>query len=342
MQLRKAGFLALWLARKEACGLASSAFRHVGQKASGTRRQAAASSTAAELQKPVVELSQETLASLPEIKAVASDIDGTCTAPDLQVPQRVMDAIVATLDSGIVFFPATGKSRAGMMNTLGPAGDILKARGAPGVYIQGLVVYGPGPDSKVIYERLLGADIGREVAQFCRDRNMSLIAYSGDRIVCTRLEDKYVTTIADYHEPFPEAVGEIDEAMAAGLPVHKLIIMAPAEEVVQQRPALAQLLGQRASLVQAMPHMLEVLPLGASKGIGVAKLLAHMGFKVENLMAMGDAENDIEMLKMAAVSVAMGNADPEVKKVARFVAPTNAQEGAAVALETLLQLRPRQ
>jgi HAD superfamily hydrolase (TIGR01484 family) len=50
-------------------------------------------------------------------------------------------------------------------------------------------------------------------------------------------------------------------------------------------------------LMYNRPEMLEVLPLGASKGLGVSKLLEHLNIAPANLMALGDAENDIEMLK---------------------------------------------
>lgn len=48
--------------------------------------------------------------------------------------------------------------------------------------------------------------------------------------------------------------------------------------------------------------LLQVLPLGASKGVGVEWLLAHMGVAAEHVMALGDGENDVEMLQLAGVS----------------------------------------
>lgn len=51
----------------------------------------------------------------------------------------------------------------------------------------------------------------------------------------------------------------------------------------------------------------------------------------------GDAENDVEMLRLAGVGVCVGNASPPAKAAARFVAPTNAEDGSAVAMEQLLR-----
>lgn len=58
----------------------------------------------------------------------------------------------------------------------------LKAKDAPGVFIQGLVVYS-GASDEVLFERLLCADVIAQVESFCEERGVSLIAYCGDRIV---------------------------------------------------------------------------------------------------------------------------------------------------------------
>lgn len=53
----------------------------------------------------------------------------------------------------------------------------------------------------------------------------------------------------------------------------------------------------------------------------------------------GDAENDVDMLRIAGVGVCVGNASPPARAAARFEAPTNAEDGAAVAMEQLLSSR---
>ena len=79
--------------------------------------------------------------------------------------------------------------------------------------------------------------------------------------------------------------------------------------------------------------MLEVLPRGGSKGTGVRALLERTGIAAADMMAMGDAENDIGMLELAGLSVAMGNAADAVKAIAQHVTATNVEDGAADAIE---------
>lgn len=275
---------------------------------------------------------------LANVVAVASDVDGTLTTPDVTITLRTKQAIKAVMDSGLVFFPATGKTRAGMYKIFGEEmSSHLKANNVPGVFIQGLLVYS-GSGDEVLYERLLDADIVAQVAAFCEEKGVSLIAYSGDNIVCSK-KDAQTDKIALYYEPMPSAVGPLAEAMAAGLRVHKLILMDTKEAIDRVRPDVERLIGDRASFTQALPDMLEVLPPGASKGHGVEVLLKHLGIDPLQLMALGDAENDVEMLGLAGVGVCVGNASPPARAAARFVALTNAEDGSAVAMEHLLSTK---
>lgn len=89
-----------------------------------------------------------------------------------------------------------------------------------------------------------------------------------------------------------------------------------------------------------MCHGVQVLPLGASKGAGVEWLLNKMGYSVGQLMAMGDGENDLEMLEMAGWGVAMNNAGARLKAVADAVVSTNDEDGVAEAIESFV-LAPR-
>jgi hydroxymethylpyrimidine pyrophosphatase-like HAD family hydrolase len=76
------------------------------------------------------------------------------------------------------------------------------------------------------------------------------------------------------------------------------------------------------------------MPRDSDKSKGILAVLEHFGWKPENVMAIGDAPNDMEMLEFAGVSIAMGNAKQEVKDVADFVTKTVDQDGWAFAMKT--------
>jgi Cof subfamily protein (haloacid dehalogenase superfamily) len=249
------------------------------------------------------------------------------------VSSRTVTAIRAVQQKGIRFIVATGKSRGGVRIALGKLGEELTSGSATGgVYLQGLIVYKGG---EVVYERTLEAAVALDVMAFAREKGVSLIAFNGDRILCEKM-DESIASVTAQHEPMPEVVpleDFISSSSSSTNRIHKLILLAPPSVISSIRPSLASYLGPRTTLTQAQGDMLEVLPPGGSKGLGVQKLLEALEVDKANILAIGDQENDLEMLKMAGTAVAMGNAPLHVKTVAGFQTRSNDEDGAAMAFE---------
>ena len=117
--------------------------------------------------------------------------------------------------------------------------------------------------------------------------------------------------------------------------VQKLLLMAEtAEEIDAARPRWEALFGSRAEVTQAVPNMLEILPLGNDKARGVRTLLTHLDVDVSRVVAVGDGENDLGMLRLVGRGVAMGNAGAKVKAAAReTLVATNDEDGVAEAIQ---------
>ena len=81
-------------------------------------------------------------------------------------------------------------------------------------------------------------------------------------------------------------------------------------------------------------HNLEFTRAGVTKGNGLTLLCSHLGVDIEETLACGDTQNDIDILKTAAIGVAMENALPEVKEIADFVTRSNENSGVAHAIHT--------
>lgn len=120
--------------------------------------------------------------------------------------------------------------------------------------------------------------------------------------------------------------------------MHKLLLMDDDVEFLAKtvRPKLEALAEKYdACVTMALPTMLEWLPRGCSKALGVAKVCEALDIDMETeLLALGDAENDAEMLKQSAIGVAMGNGCPAAKAAADYVLEdTNDDGGAGTAME---------
>jgi len=96
---------------------------------------------------------------------------------------------------------------------------------------------------------------------------------------------------------------------------------------------LPQTFRDKYTTVKSSPFYFEILNKEASKGAAVANLAQHLGIKQEEIMAIGDNENDLSMIEYAGLGVAMGNAVPLIKEAANVVTATNDEHGVAEAIK---------
>ena len=279
---------------------------------------------------------------LSQIRGIASDVDGTLLSHNhtlhpvtRQAVQRAVEAALSPLHPLQHFFLATGKTRAGALHSLGPGMATLLRDGAPGVYIQG--VYCIGVDGRVVWEQKLSRVAVEQAHTLTRRHGLGLIAYDGDSLYASASSNEtYVCDLAEkYGEPRPERLEDLD-SYANGF--HKLLILAHdptylSETVRPELQALADALN--CVVTQAIPTMLELLPAGCSKAAGVERLCESLNLDLSTqVCAIGDAENDLEMLQRAAVGVAVGNAASLVQEAADVVVhETNSEGGAGRAIE---------
>ena len=93
------------------------------------------------------------------------------------------------------------------------------------------------------------------------------------------------------------------------------------------RADLAELVGDGARLVHTAEHYLELLPAAATKGAALAHLAAHLDVPLDRVVAVGDHDNDLEMLEAAGLGVAMAHAPESVRAAADRVAPAREHGG---------------
>lgn len=272
-----------------------------------------------------------------DINTILSDVDGTLLSSDHKIGDKTYNAIHNCISTGrFKFFPCTGRSRYSMQLATGDRFMKLFGKNAPGVYQQGLMVY--NDKNEIIYERLLENNVIEIVEEFCEIHNLGLIAYCGERIIAKKTCEK-TNFIQIYKEPIPDEFPEgLSKLQKNGIKVHKLIILDNDDILVKIRSELETKINSIASTTKAVPGMLEVLPLNASKGYGVKKLLEYYNIDVKNTIAFGDGENDIEMLELVEIGAAVSNAKQSLKSVANVVIDSNDNEGVATVLEALIEM----
>jgi Cof subfamily protein (haloacid dehalogenase superfamily) len=258
------------------------------------------------------------------IRLVACDLDGTLVGPDLAFSPRVREAICRAGAQGAIVTLATGR---GYPSTHLFASQL--AIRAPLVCYQGAQV--KACDGSTLYESLLPRRYLPPVVELCQDYGWELSAYCDDRVYQTT----QIYEPAFYERWFGLPVEQVCHLMEAlpGDPI-KFIIIAPTQA---EGDGIEHLLrahaDERFQIMRSHPQFVEGLARGVSKGDGVARLARQLGIEREEVMAIGDSENDRSMVAWAGLGVAIGNATRQVKAVAAVVAPPQSEDGAAWAIE---------
>ena len=284
------------------------------------------------------------------ITTVVLDADGTTLNPDHEMTESVAAAINEARDAGLRVIMATGRARGGpwVDRILTPMNLT-----SPGVFLQGLTAF---DESDVrIHDQLLDPSAVAAVEAVCvGDDRITLCAYCQEQLITptynSRTEmycgyDDAQCVLPDNWEECnveadPWCVGDaVSAARETGAPgVSKLLLLGSGDtEMIDELQAKLKrkLRFQPARVVRALDWTLEILPSDASKGNAVRVLLDELGVDPMEVMAVGDGENDMEMLKMVGHPVAMGNAVPKLKKIAKHVVGTNGEDGVAQALREI-------
>lgn len=255
---------------------------------------------------------------------IAIDQDGTLLSDDGSISERNVRAVKTAVSRNIQVIIATGKTRGSAVNVMAQLGIET-----PGVFTQGLVIC--NADGSIRYEQTLDRETAVTIFAFCDENQLPYSAYCGMRIIAPHA-NTYADLLRDkYLEPFVEVVGPL----AALRDTHRInkIVISDEENNDSTRAQLEILVGHQVTVTQAVPEYIEIIPTGASKGLGVKRLLTDLGYVPSDLLAIGDGENDLEMLQMAGVGVAMGNAATAVKAIADYVTADNNHSGVAEAIE---------
>lgn len=260
-----------------------------------------------------------------DIKMIAVDLDGTLLNSKHQLSERNKKAIKKAIEQGVQVVIATGKTRHAAVDLI----EELDIK-SPGVYLQGLAIY--NGDGTLRNNAILDKNIIRRVITFAEDRGFGVLAYSGDRVM-TRRADEVAEKLAAYGEPLAESVGALQNILD-NTEINKLILYGQESKIAALRWQLSKQLDGQIHLTRAqVAGIVEVLPSNTSKGKGVMRVMKDLNIPPENTLAIGDGENDIEMLQAVGTGVAVGNAVQALKDVAAQVVASNDKDGVAEAIE---------
>ena len=266
------------------------------------------------------------------LKLVALDLDGTvmCAQGKSPVSQRTKLAVFALQDAGIPVTFVTGRTEDYAM----PLAKEFGLR-TPLVTYNGARMYCP-EQARVLHESVIESKDAAAIADWLKSDDEVVACYitRDGRLHLFQSRCSGKPAHADYLFGTPRTIVESlsTEINVDKSSVSKLIISTqrPLETEVPER------FGPVAHVVRTHPELLEVLPVGVSKGQGVQRLCEMLQIDPAHVVAVGDQDNDISTFEMCGFSVAMGAAPDHVKQAATITTGTFEEDGCAQFLEKLL------
>ncbi len=258
---------------------------------------------------------------------IALDLDGTLLTTRKAITGRTHRALRAALHQGVQIVLASARPPRSVV----PYYTRLKLT-TPQINYNGALIWDE-PNRKIIRHTSLNQDVARKIIAFARKKYR-------DMLVSVEILDKWYT---DHYSDMPEYATETSRHFMPDfvgpleaflhVPITKLMLLGKPEWIEHLEKLLPGRFGNQMAHARSDPHLLQIMAPGTNKGLALAQVAAAMGIAAHQVMAIGDAPNDLEMLRWAGLPIAMDNAWPEVKAVVRHITPTNNKDGVAVAIE---------
>lgn len=243
--------------------------------------------------------------TMRRIKLIACDLDGTLLLNGAQELQPgTCDLIQALQDRGIRFFAASGRQYTNLRRLFEPIKDeigYLCENGCLGFY-----------EGKRLFKELLDRALGREIIE-------AILATEGAEVLLSGELVSYLQPKDPRYERFIRNVLRNDMVVVPDIlntPEDYMKVSLYEENGIRDQELWERRFGDRCAVVTGGFDWLDMTPLNVNKGTGLRQILSYLSISPEECMAIGDNDNDREMLKLAGVAVAMKSAKPEIRALA--------------------------
>ena len=264
------------------------------------------------------------------IKLLVLDLDGTVLRPDGSLSNTLALTVSEVRSHGIMVMLATGRMTRSaevywMQLDLG-TGPLIAYNGS-------MVVEMPTQNPWFAWH--LSDKLAKLVIQEAMKADILTQVYVGNELWLSKEDERAEHYIRANHIPGDVKFG--DSILEWPLPPIKILLQDEPDKLDQFRTYLSpRMLGLQGRLFKSQADYLEIVPAGVGKGPALTKVAERLNIKHHNIMAIGDAENDLDMLKMVGLGVAMGQAPDFVRQAADVVTRSLEEDGAVYAIHRWL------
>jgi Cof subfamily protein (haloacid dehalogenase superfamily) len=261
------------------------------------------------------------------IRLFLADVDGTLVTQDKVLTDKAVDAVRRLGEAGILFAITSGRPPRGMSMLIEPL-DITTPIAA---FNGGLLV---NRDMSVIEQRVLPEELVAPLADLMGSFGLDTWVYRGPDWYVPDPKGSHVDREARTVQFEPKVMTSLDGLTSD---VAKLVgVSDDVDAVARASSAAHDKFGDHVTAARSQPYYLDVTHPDANKGAVARYLSAKYGIPPQAIATIGDMPNDVLMFAHSGLSIAMGNASPEVQRAARRVTASNEEEGFASAVDRFI------
>ncbi|GCF92525.1 sugar phosphate phosphatase [Enterococcus florum] len=263
------------------------------------------------------------------IKLVAIDMDGTLLNEQGMITDAVAETIKRARKQGVYIVLCTGRPLMGVLNYLTDL-ELVTLDDFVISYNGSLVLN--SKSGEVISEYGLSRQDYLAIDTLARQLNVHLHTVSREAIYTSNRDISRYTVNEAFLVDMPLKY-RTPEEIAEQISVTKMMMIDEPEILADAIGKIPQHYFEQYTLVTSAPYYLEVLNREASKGAALRELAAYLSINASEIMAIGDAQNDLSMIEYAGLGIAMGNATEEIKAAADHIVASNAEDGVKEAID---------
>jgi Cof subfamily protein (haloacid dehalogenase superfamily) len=259
------------------------------------------------------------------IRMVIADVDGTLVTQEKALTKRAADAVLRLREAGIQFSVTSGRPPRGMAMLIDP----LKLTQPLAAFNGGVLIR---PDlATVVDQKFLPAGVPEKVIEAIENHGLDVWLYTDTgwfvrdpnaaHVAREQWTVKFPPTVV---KTFAGLLGRVAKIVGVSDDLDRV---AKCEKDVQQAG------GTHISAARSQPYYLDVTHPQANKGEVVLSISKLLNIPAAEIATIGDMPNDVLMFEKSGLSIAMGNASPEVQASATYVTSSNEEEGFANAIE---------
>lgn len=262
-------------------------------------------------------------------RLLAIDLDGTLLTPlpHKHITPRTYKALRQAVDAGMVIVIATGQTLAVLQNVCAKL-----SLSAPQIIENGAII-ADIHSGAIFHEQFIPPALILPALDALRTLGLYRAYHTLHRVYV----DKDTPRARSWYRPPVAPVIEVED-VASLYPLSCIKVAGIGEEnrLREKRRELERIFVGKLYVAQSSFDIIELLHPEVSKGKALSVIAKDLHIKPEEIAAFGDNHNDIGMLQLAGLGVAMGNAPEEVKMIADYVTLSNAEDGVAVVIEDLI------